>query len=97
MQYLVISTPKQKFGTDEIPSDFLQLLLEEEAQAKALYCNDLTHQLSLSASRLIRELLSFCNTTLRNAPSLELMAMIWVQFAGVTGLFPQVVLKVLRF
>lgn len=37
MQYFVIFTPKQKFGTPEMPSDFPQLLLEEEARAKDLY------------------------------------------------------------
>ncbi|GAA6623598.1 muconolactone Delta-isomerase family protein [Scytonema sp. NUACC26] len=44
MQYLVIFTPKQKFGTSEMPSDFPQLLLEEEARAKDLYMEGLLRQ-----------------------------------------------------
>ncbi len=44
MQYLVIFTPKQKFGTPEMPSDFPQLLLEEEARAKDLYMEGLLRQ-----------------------------------------------------
>lgn len=37
MQYLVIFTPKQKFETDGVPSDFPQRELEEEGQAQVLY------------------------------------------------------------
>ena len=44
MQYLVIFTPKQKFGSDEMPSDFPQLLREEEARAKDLYMEGLLRQ-----------------------------------------------------
>ena len=44
MQYFVIFTPKQKFGTPEMPSDFPQLLLEEEARAKDLYMEGLLRQ-----------------------------------------------------
>ncbi|MEH2335106.1 muconolactone Delta-isomerase family protein [Nostoc sp. UHCC 0926] len=44
MQYLVIFTPKQKFASPEMPSDFPQLLLEEEARAKDLYMEGLLRQ-----------------------------------------------------
>ena len=44
MQYFVIFTPKQKFGSSEMPSDFPQLLLEEEARAKDLYMEGLLRQ-----------------------------------------------------
>jgi len=44
MQYFVIFTPKQQFETDGMPSDFPQLLLEEEARAKALYAEGLLRQ-----------------------------------------------------
>ncbi|MEH2118212.1 muconolactone Delta-isomerase family protein [Nostoc sp.] len=44
MQYLVIFTPKHKFQSDEMPSDFPQLLLEEEARAKNLYMEGLLRQ-----------------------------------------------------
>ena len=44
MQYLVVFTPKQKFGSAEMPSDFPQLLLKEEARAKDLYMEGLLRQ-----------------------------------------------------
>ncbi|WP_335048336.1 hypothetical protein [Nostoc sp.] len=37
MQYLVIFTPKQKFETDGMPSDFQERELEEQAQAPTFY------------------------------------------------------------
>ncbi len=37
MQYLVIFTPKQKFETEGIPSDFEQQELAEQAQVRVLY------------------------------------------------------------
>ena len=44
MQYFVIFTPKQQVGTTGMPSDFSQLLLEEEARAKDLYMEGLLRQ-----------------------------------------------------
>ena len=37
MQYLVIFTPKEKFESEGIPSDFVKLEKEEEEQAQVLY------------------------------------------------------------
>lgn len=37
MQYLVIFTPKQKFEAAGMPSDFMRMKLEEQAQAQVLY------------------------------------------------------------
>lgn len=37
MQYLVVFTPKQKFETAGMPSDFMKMELEEQAQAQILY------------------------------------------------------------
>lgn len=44
MQYLVIFTPKQKFETDGIPSDFQKQELEEQAQAQVLYAEGCLRQ-----------------------------------------------------
>lgn len=44
MQYFVVFTPKQKVGGGEMPSDFPQLLHEEEARAKDLYMEGLLRQ-----------------------------------------------------
>ena len=37
MQFLVIFTPKQKFETKSVPSDFTKFLAAEDAQVKLLY------------------------------------------------------------
>lgn len=37
MQYLVIFSPKQKFQTDGMPSDFMEMELKEQAQVRVLY------------------------------------------------------------
>ena len=37
MQYLVIFTPKIQFHIDGLPSDFLKLVSQEDAQVKVLY------------------------------------------------------------
>ncbi len=39
MQYLVIFSPKIKFATMGMPSDFVDKELEEEAQVRVLYAN----------------------------------------------------------
>lgn len=39
MQYLVVFTPKRKFQTDGMPSDFPEMELKEQAQARALYAS----------------------------------------------------------
>ncbi len=36
MQYLVIFSPKQKFQTDGMPSDFMEMELKEQAQVRVL-------------------------------------------------------------
>jgi len=37
MQYLVIFTPKEQFGTDGMPADFAETELKEQAQVRVLY------------------------------------------------------------
>lgn len=37
MQYLVIFAPKEKFETDGMPADFMDMEMKEQAQAQVLY------------------------------------------------------------
>ena len=45
MQYLVVFMPKEKFGTEGMPADFLELEMKEQAQAQLLYAEGGLRQL----------------------------------------------------
>ncbi len=44
MQFLVVFTPKQRFATDGLPSDFPELELQEQAQTRVLYSEESLRQ-----------------------------------------------------